>query len=207
MVCKRISQEFNQEEIDDQISGIITPSTFEYLERIESRKIYLFGDIETNNILHVIYQIHNLESKSNEDIEIIINSYGGYVVDCFALIDVMDASKCDFRVVVLGMAASAACLIASNGTPGKRYAGKNSEFMFHEVMSSMPMETRQSDMPMLLKDTKRVQDRFTKIFSKNTGRSKEEIKDKFYGLTQDVYMTANQSKEFGIIDKIVRGKR
>jgi len=118
----------------------------------------------------------------------------------------MDASDCDFRVTVLGLAASAACLLASNGTPGKRMAGKNSEFMFHEVMGDVPA-LRVSDLASVKKDTERTQNKFTKIFSRNTGKSIKEIKTVFYGKPQDRYMSSQSAKKFGIVDKVMRQKR
>jgi ATP-dependent Clp protease protease subunit len=129
--------------------------SIEYLDRVNSRKIYLFDDIEKETIVNIIYQVHVLEQKSNEDIEIVINSDGGIIEDCLALVDVMNASPCDFKTTVLGLAASAACLIASNGTFGKRYAGRNSEFMFHEVMEIGHMAIKRSDisyLPQLLRE-------------------------------------------------------
>ena len=146
------------------------------VEKISNRILYLFGEVETESILQLISEIKILESKSNEDIEIIINSPGGYVTECFALIDIMDASPCDFIITVLGQAASAACLIASNGTPGKRFSGKNSEFMFHEVMGFT--EVREQDLAYIGKETKRTQQKFNKIFSRNTGQKINKIKNK-----------------------------
>jgi ATP-dependent Clp protease protease subunit len=192
--------------LDELNPGMISPSLIEYLDRIESRKIYLWGDVCKENILNVIFQIHMLEAKGDEDIELIINSDGGYVVDCFALIDVMDSSSCDFKVTVLGMAASAACLIASNGTPGKRYAGKNAEFMFHEVMAT-GQQIRSSDLQYIKEETDRPQKKFNKIFSRNTGQAVKTIEKIFYGRKQDRYMTASEAKTFGIIDRIIPQKR
>jgi len=168
------------------------------------RKVYLFGEIMTESILNIIEEIHRLEEKSNEDIEIFINSNGGYVVDCLALVDVMNTSKCHFQTTVLGIAASAACLIASNGTMGKRYSGKNSEFMFHEVFSDIP-DFKASDAKYHTAETEKIQKRFTTIFSKNTGRTPKEITEKFYKNDhhKDVFMTSKQAKEFGIVDKIM----
>lgn len=169
------------------------------------RKIYLFGEIDQDNILSVIHHIHVLEKKSDEDIDLYINSEGGYVYDCLALIDVMDASNCDIRTVVVGNAASAACLIASNGTPGKRFAGKNAEFMFHEAESIIGVKN--SNIEQHRFDIRRRQKKITSIFSKNTGKPIEDIDKMFYCVNLDKLMSASEAKKFGIVDKILKNKR
>lgn len=178
----------------------------ELSEKLENRRVYLFGDICTYNILVVIHQIHVLENRDpNKEIELFINSGGGYVIDCLALIDVMDASSCDFKVTVLGMAASAACLIASNGSPGRRYAGRNSEFMFHEVSGPIP-DMKMSDMDYYRMETKRAQDKFNRLFSRNTGLSVGTLKKEFYQ-QKDKYITATEARKFGIVDHVMTPRR
>ena len=214
------NQEFEME-MDENFSdeilkslGIQLPETddltavmLEYIEKIGNRKVYLFGDVTTENILAVIYQIHILEKKDQKkDIELIINSNGGYVVDCLALVDVMDSSPCDIKILVLGVAASAACLIASNGTPGKRFAGKNAEFMFHEVSQMIP-DTKTSDMNYHKKGLERTQKRFNKIFASNTQKTVKQIKEDFYTSRQDRYMTSYEARRFGIIDHVYGKKK
>jgi ATP-dependent Clp protease protease subunit len=186
-------------------SDVLSNHSIEYLNRIRSRKIYLFGDVCTETIVAVIYQIHILETiNSDEDIELVINSGGGDVTDCLALIDTMNASPCDFKITVLGFAASAACLIASNGANGKRCAGPNSEFMFHEIFGTF--ESKTSDVVYYKKESERIQKKFNKIFSSNTGRSLSEIREEFYG-SKDKFMTAGEARKFGIIDRVLGNKK
>jgi len=209
---KKLKIEENEKNFEDEVMESLPEELVSLLELLSGnfltgRKIYLFGDIVTENILSVIEQIHSLEEKGDEDIEIFINSNGGYVVDCLALVDVMDASNCDIQTTILGIAASAACLIASNGTKGKRYAGFNSVYMFHEVVTDIP-DFKASNAKYHTEETERIQKRFTTIFSKNTGKTSKEIIEKFYKNENnlDVFMTATQAKKFGIIDKIISGK-
>ena len=187
-------------------SGGAPINLIEILEKMDDRKIFLFEDINKKSILNIINQIYLLERRNDEDIELIINSDGGFVADCIALIDVMNASKCDFKTVVLGVAASAACLIAANGTPGKRWAGRNAEFMFHEAYETVA-EIRSSDLRYIVKETQRTQQKINRIFSKCTGRSIAEISEIFYGTSRDTYMNAEEARKFGMVDKILRVKR
>jgi len=176
------------------------------LEELKNRKIYLFGEINKESVLNTIVQIHSLEDRSNEDIEILINSDGGYVVDCLALIDVMNFSNCDFKTIALGTTASAACLIISNGTEGKRFAGKNTDFMFHEVYGDIP-DFRISNAKYHEEEAKKIQNKFTSIFAINTGKTKKEIEKTFYKTNEkDRFFTSKEAKEFGIIDKILKTK-
>lgn len=186
----------------DNLSGV-----FSLLEgKMEQRKIYLFEDICPESVVNVISQIHFLEEKDpNEDIELYINSDGGFVLDGLALIDVMNSCSCDIKVFVIGRAASAACLIASNGTEGKRYMGKNSECMYHQSYSDLP-DVKLTDIEYWKKEISRIQDKCNRIFSKNTKQSIETIGEMFFSGGKDRWMTASEAKKFGIVDKIMKTK-
>lgn len=174
---------------------------------LSHRNIYLFGIINRKNILHIISQIHFCETlDKDEEITLYINSEGGYISDCFALIDVMDHCKCPISTVVLGSAASAACLIASNGTPGMRYAGKNAEFMYHESYGDL-VDVSHSQMRYYAEQFNRTQLRLDKIFRRNTGKSISVIREKFLEKKLDKYMTSSEAKDFGIIDKVLSSRR
>jgi len=175
--------------------------------KLDQRKIYLFDFIETPSILRVIENIHYLEKKSKKaDIALYINSDGGYVEDCMALIDVMDTSPCHIKTIVLGKAASAACLIASNGSQGKRYAGRNSEFMYHESLATLE-EVKASQMNYWRKEFERIEKKCNQMFSKNTGQDLNIIAEMFLNRNLDNWMTAKEAKKFGIIDHILPARR
>lgn len=175
--------------------------------KIEQRNLYLFSQVDSESMLSLIEGIHFFENKSKEkDINLYINSDGGYVDDCLALIDVMDSSPCDIRTIVLGRAASAACLISSNGTIGKRIAGKNADFMFHESYGMLP-EVRGTELPYWKNEFERTENKIRKIFSKNTGQPIDKIVETFLSKNLDRWMTALEAHKFGIIDKIMTSKR
>lgn len=189
---------------DDEGLGIDVKS---FTRLLTHRSIYLFGIVNRQNILSVIAQIHFCETLSNkDDITLYINSEGGYIGDCFALIDVMDHCKCDISTVVLGTAASAACLIASNGTKGKRLAGRNAEFMYHESYGDL-MDVSQSQLPYYVQQFTRTQKKLDQIFRRNTGKSMNEIRKKFLEKKLDKYMNSTEARDFGIIDKVLPSRR
>lgn len=205
---KKFFKEGEDEELDFEETFPGLNDVYNYiLSKIELRKIYLFEPIYSSSILNVIANINILEKKdSKADIELIINCDGGNVQDCLALIDVMDNCQCDIKTVILGRAASAACLIASNGSPGKRFAGKNAEFMFHEAYSTIP-EVRRSQMNYWRKEFDRMEKKCNKILSRNTGQSEKIITEMFLSTNMDNWLTAQEAKKFGIIDKILSSRR
>jgi len=175
---------------------------YDFIEKIEQRRIYLFGDIDTERIQYVIQQMHIMERRSEDDIELIINSDGGFVSDSLALIDIMDSSRCDVSTVVVGVAASAACLIASNGTYGKRFAGRSADFMYHETYSSM-FDVRPSEVRYWHGEFKRTENKCLSIFARNTKKTIKKIKSIFYSTHLDRFMTSIEAKKFGIIDHVL----
>lgn len=173
----------------------------------ETRDLYLIGEVNEQSTGHIISQIHFLEKIDNKkDIRLFINSDGGYMQDCLALINVMDAVQCDISTYTIGRAASAACLIASNGSPGKRYAGANSEFMYHEMYGDVP-ELKASEFPYYRKEFHRKIKTLNYIFSRNTGKSIPDIKKVFLEEYLDKWMDAKEAKKFGIIDHFMPVKR
>lgn len=173
----------------------------------ETRGIYLFGEVNEGSILMLISQIHTLiERDDKEDIMLYINSDGGNVQDCLALIDVMNAAPCDISTCAIGRAASAACLIASNGTPGKRYGGRNAEFMFHELYGDV-IDLKYSEIPYYRELFKRQTKTVNRIFSRNTGKTMKDVKALFMNNNLDKWITSVEAQKFGIIDRILPSRR
>lgn len=209
-LIKRTAQQQSEEE---ELTIPIDAENFSFFNlfngmqsALETRHVYLTGEINELNIISVISQIHILEKKGEEDISLFINSDGGVIQDCLALIDVMDVSPCDIATYTIGRAASAACLIASNGTVGKRFAGPNAAFMFHEVYGDV-FDFKYSNLSyyrdLFNRETKRV----NKIFSRNTGKTIKEIKNLFLAEDLDKWLTSEEAVKFGIIDKVMSIKR
>jgi len=205
----RLMNDNNEEEIDisELIDSNVLSDVFQNLiGSMETRSIYITGFIEEVSIESVIAQIHMLESKNREDIHIYVNSDGGYLQDCFALIDIMDSSPCDICTFTVGRAASAACLIASNGTKGKRYGGKNAEFMFHELYGDI-VDAKKSNLSYHRDMFDKTNQKVNKIFCKNTGQTIKNIKNVFYDRNLDRWMNCLEAKKFGIIDKIMKKRK
>ncbi len=170
-----------------------------YSRLLKERIIFLGGIIDDNLANSVIAQLLFLEnSDPKKDITIYINSPGGSVTSTMAIYDTMQFVKSDISTVCVGVAASGAAVILAAGTKGKRFALPNSEVMIHQVMGEAGGQA--SDIEISAKHILKVKQKLNKILAKHTGQKIEKIeKDS----DRDYYMSAEEAKGYGIIDKII----
>lgn len=165
-----------------------------------NRSIYLFDTVNVRSAQLIIKDLLRMNQESDEPIAMFINSGGGSVVDMMAIIDVMNAVKSPINTFVLGMAASAASLIAANGN--KRMISSNSSMMIHEAARKMIFDTRDPEAFKALDELEELNSRVSEMYSLVTGKSKEGIKD-LLSKKQDINLTAKESIEFGLVDEIM----
>lgn len=170
-----------------------------YSRLLRERIIFLGGPIDDHMANIVIAQLLFLENEDpKKDIKLYINSPGGSVTSAMAMYDTMNHIKPDVSTVCVGIAASAAAVILSSGTKGKRFCLPNSEVMIHQVMGGT--EGQASDIAIAAKHILRTKENLNKILAKNTGKTPAQIeKDS----DRDYYMTADEAKKYGIVDEIV----
>lgn len=162
-----------------------------------SRQIFLFSGIDDYSAQSIISKLLELDRQSNDEITIFINSPGGYVTSMFAIIDVMDLIKSPIRTVVIGVAASAASVIASAGDI--RLISQGSEIMLHEVSSGTWGKV--SDQRDDIKRADMLNDRLFARLAQNTRKSIDDVKNKVG--SKDVYFSAEEAFSFGLVDKIM----
>ena len=169
-----------------------------YSRLLEDRIIFLNGEINDQTANLIIAQLIYLEGKDpDKDIMMYINSPGGSVVAGMAIYDTMNYIKCDVCTVCVGLAASMAAILLSSGTKGKRYVLPNSEVMIHQPLGGF--QGQASDIKIHAEHMMRTKRLINKILSQNTGVPIETIeKDP----DRDNYMTAEEAKKYGLIDKI-----
>jgi ATP-dependent Clp protease protease subunit len=165
-----------------------------------NRYLFLFSPIYDTTAQGMITQILNLDKESNEEITIFINSPGGSVTAMFAILDVMDIVKSPIRTIVIGMAASAAAVIASTGD--KRLITENSRFMLHEIWTITGGSL--SDIEDSVKQMTKEQEKLLKILSRSTGKGAEEIKKMIK--KKDKYFDSKEAVRFGLADEIITSK-
>ena len=151
----------------------------------------------------VVAQLLYLEAQDpDKDIQLYINSPGGSVTDGMAISDTMQYVKCDVSTICVGMAASMGAFLLSAGTKGKRIALPNAEIMIHQP--SAGTQGQITDMAIHLKRLETIKSKINKIMAENTGRSVEEVTA---ACERDNFMSPEEALEFGLIDKIITGKK
>ncbi|MEI7451574.1 MAG: ATP-dependent Clp endopeptidase proteolytic subunit ClpP [Candidatus Falkowbacteria bacterium] len=171
-----------------------------YSRLLKDRIIFLGEAIDDHTANIVIAQLLFLDAEDKtKDIKFYINSPGGSVTAGLAIYDTMQYIKSDVSTICLGMAASMASVILAAGAPGKRLALPNSEVMIHQVMGGA--EGQASDIKISAEHILKTKDRLNHILATHTGKKVTEIeKDS----DRDFFMSAEEAKKYGIIDKIIK---
>ena len=147
----------------------------------------------------VIAQLLFLDSQSQDkDIKLYINSPGGMVTAGLAIYDTMQYVKADVSTIGVGIAASMAAVLLSAGARGKRYALPNAEVMIHQIMGGA--EGQASDIKIRAEHILKLHERLNKILAEHTGQDVKKVeKDS----DRDYYMTAEEARDYGLVDKII----
>jgi ATP-dependent Clp protease, protease subunit len=170
-----------------------------YSRLLKEGIIFLGGPIDDHTANIVIAQLLFLQSEDpKKDIQLYINSPGGSVTDAMAIIDTMNHIKNNVSTVCVGMAASAAAWILSCGQKGKRFALPNAEVMIHQPLGGA--QGQASDIEISAKRILEMKKTLVQMMSKNTGKSAEQVEN---DVDRDYFMTAEEAKEYGIIDKVI----
>lgn len=174
-----------------------------YSRLLKERIIFLGGPIDDQSANIVIAQLLFLESTDpKKDVKLYVNSPGGSVTSTLAVIDTMNYIKPDVSTICIGLAASGGAVVLSSGAKGKRFALPNAEVMIHQPLGGI--EGQASDIAITAKQILKIKENLNKIMAKNTGQSLAQIeKDS----DRDYYLSAEEAKKYGVIDKIVATAR
>ena len=166
---------------------------------LNDRIIFLGEEINDTTASLVVAQLLYLEAQDpDKDIQMYINSPGGSVTAGMAIYDTMQYVKCDVSTICIGMAASMGAFLLSSGAKGKRLALPNAEIMIHQP--SAGTQGQITDMAIHLKRLEVIKRRLNHILADNTGRSVETVTA---DCERDNFMTAEEAKEYGLIDKVI----
>lgn len=173
-----------------------------YSRLLKERIIFLGGPIDDYVANLVIAQLLFLESEDNKkDVSLYINSPGGSVTSTLAMLDTMNHIKPDVATVCVGIAASGAAILLSAGAKGKRFALPNSEVMIHQPWGGA--QGQATDIEITAKQILKTRDKLNQILAEQTGQPLEKIKK---DVDRDYFMSAEEAKKYGIIDKIHQPK-
>ena len=172
---------------------------------LTDRIIFLGEEVSDASAELIIAQLLYLEAEDPErDIQLYINSPGGSVSAGFAIYDTMQFIKCDVCTLCIGLAASFGSFLLAGGTKGKRMALPNAEIMIHQPAVSGGIQGPASDIRIMSEHIQRSKRRLNRILAQNCGRTEKEVER---DTDRDHFMTAQEAKEYGLIDKIITGKR
>jgi len=170
---------------------------------LEERIIFLAGTITDSVANLVIAQILFLASKdAKKDIKLYVNSPGGSVTAGLAIYDTMQYVSCDISTICIGMAASMGATLLAAGEKGKRFALPNSEILLHQVAGGIKGQA--ADIEIEAKQILKIKGKLNQILVEHT---EQPIKKVEKDTDRDFYLSAEEALKYGIIDKVIRGKK
>ena len=185
--------------VDKEINGERSYDIFSKL--LKERIVLLSDEIDDGKADCIIAQLLYLDSISNDDIYIYINSPGGSITSGFAIYDTMNLIKSDISTICIGIAASMGAFLLSSGTHGKRYILPNAEVMIHQPLGGAKGQA--TDIKIATERILKLKNKLNKILSKNTKKSLKQIEK---DTERDFFMDACEALTYGIVDKILTHK-
>ncbi|MDD4412080.1 MAG: ATP-dependent Clp endopeptidase proteolytic subunit ClpP [Patescibacteria group bacterium] len=170
-----------------------------YSRLLKDRIIFLGEPIDSRVANTIVAQLLFLDAENKDkDIKFYINTPGGSVTAGMAIYDTMQYVKSDVSTICVGMAASMGALLLAGGAPGKRLSLPNSEIMIHQVLGGA--EGQASDIKIHAERILQMKDNLNKILAKHTKQPLKKVED---ATDRDNFMSPEDAKKFGLIDKII----
>ena len=173
-----------------------------YSRLLKDRIIFLAGPISDPVANSVIAQMLFLASKDpGKDIQLYINTPGGSVTAGMAIYDTMQYVRPDISTVCIGLAASMGATLLAAGKKGKRFALPNSQILLHQVAGGVTGQA--VEIEITAKQIIKIKEKLNKILEKHTGQSLQKIEK---DTDRDFYLSAEEAKEYGLIDEVIKPK-
>ena len=166
---------------------------------LKERIIFVSGPVEDQMATVIVAQLLFLEAENpSKEIAMYINSPGGVVTSGMSIYDTMQYIRSKVSTVCIGQAASMGSLLLAGGEPGMRYSLPNSRIMVHQPSGGFRGQA--SDIALHAKEILELKDRLNQIYVQHTGRTLDEVET---ALDRDNFMTAEEAKDWGLVDEIV----
>lgn len=170
-----------------------------YSRLLKERVIFLVGEVNDQTANLVVAQLLFLESENpDKDISFYINSPGGSVSAGMAIYDTMQFIKPDVSTLCIGFAASMGAFLLAAGEKGKRFSLPNSKIMIHQVLGGARGQA--TDIEIHARDILKTREQMNRILAERTGQSLEKIAR---DTERDYFLTADESKDYGLIDQVI----
>ena len=186
-MSKRLKKMMSGSEIEEQL--------------LKRREIFLWGEINDESAEAIVKKILFFDGQNHEDIILYINSPGGVISSGLAIYDAMQYAGSAVSTVCMGQAASMAAVILCAGTKGKRLVWEHSRVLIHQPLISGNMFGPASDIQIQAEEMLRIRDNLNEILAKHTGQSIKKITE---DTDRDFFMSAEEAKKYGIVDKITK---
>ncbi|RFT09149.1 ATP-dependent Clp endopeptidase proteolytic subunit ClpP [Providencia rettgeri] len=169
-----------------------------YSRLLKERIIFLTGQVEDHMANLIVAQMLFLEAENPEkDIHLYINSPGGVITAGMSIYDTMQFIKPDVSTICMGQACSMGAFLLAAGTKGKRFCLPNSRVMIHQPLGGY--QGQASDIEIHAQEILKVKSRMNELMALHTGKSIEEITR---DTERDRFLSANEAKEYGLVDQI-----
>jgi ATP-dependent Clp protease protease subunit len=174
--------------------------SFDIYSRLLRERVVFVGTAIDDDVANlVVAQLLHLEAEDpDKDIQMYVNSPGGVVYAGLAIYDTMRFIKPDVATICCGIAMSAGSLVLAGGAPGKRSALPNSRILIHQPSGGF--QGQATDIQIHAKETLALRERIEEIYAEHTGQPQEQIS---LDLERDRYFTADQAREYGLIDRVI----
>ncbi|MGC9602946.1 MAG: ATP-dependent Clp endopeptidase proteolytic subunit ClpP [Minisyncoccia bacterium] len=174
-----------------------------YSRLLKERIVFLGGPIVDQVANNIIAQLLFLDHEdTKKDIKLYLNTPGGSVTAGLAIYDTMQHVKAPVSTICIGMAASMGAVLLAAGQKGKRFTLPNSEILLHQVMGGA--EGQASEVEIAAKQILKIKEKINQILAKHTGQKLEKIER---DTDRDFYLTAQEAKDYGLIDEIIKTKK
>ncbi|HHK5608865.1 TPA: ATP-dependent Clp endopeptidase proteolytic subunit ClpP [Neisseria cinerea] len=175
-----------------------------YSRLLKERIVFLVGPVTDESANLVVAQLLFLESENlDKDIFFYINSPGGSVTAGMSIYDTMNFIKPNVSTLCLGQAASMGAFLLSAGEKGKRFALPNSRIMIHQPLISGGLGGQASDIEIHARELLKIKEKLNRLMAKHCGR---DLADLERDTDRDNFMSAEEAKEYGLIDQILENR-
>jgi ATP-dependent Clp protease, protease subunit len=174
--------------------------SFDIYSRLLNERIVFIGTPVDDQVANlVVAQLLHLESEdADKDVSLYVNSPGGVVYSGLAIYDTMQFIKPDVQTICFGVAMSMGSLLLAGGAPGKRMALPNSRILIHQPSGGF--EGQAADIEIHAQETLELRRRIDEIYAEHTGQPVSRVHD---DMDRDRYFTAEQAREYGLIDRVI----
>jgi ATP-dependent Clp protease protease subunit len=165
---------------------------------LEERKVFLWGMVDDDSAKHVIDRLLFLDLQNNKEIQLLINSPGGYVTSGFAIYDTITSLKSPVSTICTGLAASMGSILLSVGKKGRRFIQPHARVMIHQPSGGARGQA--ANIEIQAREILKTREIGARILAENCGQPFDKIMKDF---NRDYWMDAEESVEYGIVDGVI----